>query len=48
MDRSGIFAGSDPFALARRWLSEAEASEPGKAAQPKPNKARVPRENKAG
>ena len=28
MDRSGIFAGSDPFALARRWLSEAEASEP--------------------
>lgn len=27
---------------------EAEASEPGKAAQPKPNKARVPRENKAG
>ena len=28
MDRSGIFAGSDPFALARSWLSEAEASEP--------------------
>ena len=28
--------------------SEAEASEPGQAAQPKPNKARVPRENKAG
>ena len=28
--------------------SEAEASEPGKAAQPKPNKARVPRENTAG
>ena len=28
--------------------AEAEASEPGKAAQPKPNKARVPRENKAG
>ncbi len=28
MDRSGIFAGGDPFALARSWLSEAEASEP--------------------
>jgi len=28
MDRSGIFAGSDPFALARSWLAEAEASEP--------------------
>lgn len=28
MDRSGIFAGSDPFALARSWLTEAEASEP--------------------
>lgn len=28
MDRSGIFAGSDPFALARAWLAEAEASEP--------------------
>ncbi len=27
-DRSGIFAGDDPFALTRRWLSEAEASEP--------------------
>lgn len=27
-DRSGIFAGSDPFAIARRWLAEAEASEP--------------------
>ncbi|MGY6634419.1 MAG: pyridoxamine 5'-phosphate oxidase [Alkalilacustris sp.] len=27
-DRSGIFAGDDPFALARAWLSEAEASEP--------------------
>ena len=26
--RSGIFAGDDPFALARRWLEEAEASEP--------------------
>lgn len=28
MDRTGIFAGEDPFALARSWLSEAEASEP--------------------
>jgi pyridoxamine 5'-phosphate oxidase len=27
-DRSGIFAGEDPFAIARAWLSEAEASEP--------------------
>jgi pyridoxamine 5'-phosphate oxidase len=27
-DRSGIFAGDDPFALARAWLAEAEASEP--------------------
>jgi pyridoxamine 5'-phosphate oxidase len=27
-DRTGIFAGDDPFALARAWLSEAEASEP--------------------
>ncbi len=27
-DRSGIFAGSDPFAIARRWLAEAEAGEP--------------------
>ena len=27
-DRSGIFAGEDPFALARAWLSEAEAREP--------------------
>ena len=26
-DRSGIFAGDDPFAIARRWLAEAEASE---------------------
>jgi len=26
--RSGIFAGDDPFQLARRWLAEAEASEP--------------------
>jgi pyridoxamine 5'-phosphate oxidase len=28
MDRTGIFAGSDPFALARAWATEAEASEP--------------------
>lgn len=27
-DRSGIFAGDDPFAIARAWLAEAEASEP--------------------
>ena len=27
MDRSGIFAGSDPFALAQAWLTEAEATE---------------------
>lgn len=27
-DRSGIFAGDDPFAIARRWLAEAESSEP--------------------
>ena len=27
-DRSGIFAGDDPFDLARAWLSEAEAVEP--------------------
>lgn len=27
-DRTGIFAGDDPFALARRWLAEAEATEP--------------------
>lgn len=27
-DRSGKFAGDDPFALARTWLAEAEASEP--------------------
>jgi pyridoxamine 5'-phosphate oxidase len=26
--RSGIFAGDDPFAIARRWLAEAEAQEP--------------------
>jgi pyridoxamine 5'-phosphate oxidase len=28
MDRSGIFAGSDPFVLARAWATEAEATEP--------------------
>jgi pyridoxamine 5'-phosphate oxidase len=28
MDRTGIFAGDDPFEIAQRWLSEAEASEP--------------------
>lgn len=28
MDRSGIFAGSDPFVTARSWLTEAEATEP--------------------
>lgn len=27
-DRTGIFAGEDPFALARAWLAEAEAHEP--------------------
>ena len=27
-DRGGIFAGDDPFALARAWLAEAEANEP--------------------
>ncbi|MEM1079249.1 MAG: pyridoxamine 5'-phosphate oxidase [Pseudomonadota bacterium] len=27
-ERTGIFAGDDPFALARAWLTEAEASEP--------------------
>lgn len=27
MDRSGIFAGDDPFILAQAWLKEAEASE---------------------
>ena len=26
--RTGIFAGDDPFAIARNWLAEAEASEP--------------------
>ena len=28
MERGGIFAGEDPFAIARAWLGEAEASEP--------------------
>ena len=28
MDRTGIFAGDDPFAIARRWLAEAEGTEP--------------------
>ena len=27
-DRSGIFAGDDPFAIARAWLTEAEQTEP--------------------
>ncbi len=27
-DRSGIFAGDDPFELSRRWLEEAEGAEP--------------------
>lgn len=27
-DRTGIFAGDDPFEIARRWLAEAEATEP--------------------
>ena len=30
-DRTGIFAGDDPFALARAWLAEAEAQEPNDA-----------------
>ncbi|SHI68665.1 pyridoxamine 5'-phosphate oxidase [Wenxinia saemankumensis] len=28
MDRTGIFAGDDPFALARAWLDEAAGTEP--------------------
>jgi len=28
VERAGIFAGSDPFAIARAWLAEAEGSEP--------------------
>ena len=27
-DRTGIFAGDDPFVIAQRWLTEAEATEP--------------------
>jgi pyridoxamine 5'-phosphate oxidase len=27
-ERNGIFAGDDPFTIARRWLAEAEQSEP--------------------
>lgn len=27
-DRSGLFEGDDPFAIARSWLAEAEAAEP--------------------
>jgi pyridoxamine 5'-phosphate oxidase len=27
-DRGGLFAGDDPFAIARGWLAEAEAAEP--------------------
>ncbi|RYH10169.1 pyridoxamine 5'-phosphate oxidase [Tropicimonas sp. IMCC6043] len=30
-DRSGIFAGQDPFEVTRRWLTEAEALEPNDA-----------------
>lgn len=30
-DRTGIFAGEDPFAIARAWLAEAEAAEPNDA-----------------
>ncbi len=30
-DRSGIFAGDDPFAISRAWLSEAESQEPNDA-----------------
>ncbi len=30
-DRSGIFAGDDPFAIARSWLAEAEKTEPNDA-----------------
>ncbi|WP_092078483.1 pyridoxamine 5'-phosphate oxidase [Poseidonocella sedimentorum] len=31
MARGGIFAGSDPFAIARSWLAEAEGAEPNDA-----------------
>ncbi len=27
-DRNGLFAGDDPFDIARRWLAEAEKTEP--------------------
>lgn len=27
-DRTGVFAGADPFEIARRWLAEAELTEP--------------------
>lgn len=30
-DRTGIFAGDDPFGIAQRWLTEAETSEPNDA-----------------
>lgn len=30
-DRDGIFAGDNPFEIARRWLAEAEATEPNDA-----------------
>lgn len=30
-DRSGIFAGDDPFVIARNWLAEAERAEPNDA-----------------
>jgi pyridoxamine 5'-phosphate oxidase len=30
-DRSGIFTGDDPFAIARSWLAEAEKTEPNDA-----------------
>ncbi|MCL6282173.1 pyridoxamine 5'-phosphate oxidase [Ruegeria sp. 2012CJ41-6] len=30
-ERGGIFAGEDPFAIARQWLAEAETSEPNDA-----------------
>ena len=30
-DRSGLFAGNDPFAIARAWLAEAEQTEPNDA-----------------
>ncbi|MFN3938119.1 MAG: pyridoxamine 5'-phosphate oxidase [Gemmobacter sp.] len=30
-DRGGIFAGDDPFAIARAWLAEAERTEPNDA-----------------